>query len=348
MAELPSSSFLEDAARLAPSLVRSIASNPDDSNWAYLRAQIHALQVAAHLQPLEAYGALELETTALDPRQSTTTRQAAGRVDLKQVTLVGKSSGTLWVGANAKFHKTLITAEHGPFDIVIGPNTEITDCVIQCLSPNCSVIIGSGTTIGGANLLLQETGTYILIGDDGMWSNGVAARTSDSHGVYDCETGDRINHGKPIIIHRHVWVGRHASMNKGTEIGPDAVIGQHAMTGTTMRGGILYFGNPAMPARKNITWDRTASETLAETLVINPHRSRQVKHINGCAAIDALGEQSLKGLPELHAVSRVLAASFPAATAAESGVLCAEAHRLREWALDGDRLKHVARPTVKA
>lgn len=120
----------------------------------------------------------------------------------------------------------------------------------------------------------------------------------------------------------------------GTKIGNDAIIGQHCVTATSMLGSTSYLGNPAMAGRRGLTWDRTSAGTLDEAETIHPSRVRQANHVKTCAEIDNLADRPPTGLPEIHALSRILAADFPIKIAERSEPLCVEAQRLRIWATE--------------
>lgn len=60
---------------------------------------------------------------------------------------------------------------------------------------------------GKLNLILSER-KHIVIGDDGLFSFGIWLRTADPHLIYSCETHERINPSKNILIGDHVWIGQ--------------------------------------------------------------------------------------------------------------------------------------------
>ncbi|HWX50117.1 MAG TPA: hypothetical protein VNZ61_18885 [Roseomonas sp.] len=326
----------------APHFTERLAEHPDDPALCYLHAQALMLQVKGHIEPLERYAPYYAPDKAtLDLRASTTTVFASRNASLQRVTVLGKSKGTVWVGENCSLSNVLINSESSFSTIVFGPNTDLRDCVIQMIGGRTALIVGSGTTIPQGNFLVQEDRAYILIGDDCMFSNGVAARTSDSHGIYDVKTRARINHGKPIVIHNHVWVGRSVNINKGTVIESDAVVGQGAITSGLMRGAAIHAGHPAKPLREGVTWDRTMAESLDECLVVHPSRTRQWNHIRTCEQIDSYAHQPIEGLEPLHAASRMLAASLSDdvvsgyvtslnySSRSHDAKLCEDAHGLR-------------------
>jgi acetyltransferase-like isoleucine patch superfamily enzyme len=301
--------FTDEHLALAPKLCARIAAESADPAWNYLWCQILTLQVLGTMQPFAEYAALqEPDRAILDPRQSTATAFTAGPVDMKRICLLGRSKGCLFIGENARLSNVLINTEGAFGVIVLGPNTSLSDVVIQ-MAGHTALIITSGTSMPKGNILVQEQGTYILIGDDCMFSNNVSMRTSDSHGIYDRETRMRINPGKPIIVHNHVWVGRHVTMNKGTIVETDAVVGQGALTTGLLKGATIHAGHPAKALRSNIWWDRTTFDSMDHPAVVTPHKSRTRawNHLHLLDRIKSLGTTPLDGSSTMDALSRILA-----------------------------------------
>ncbi|WP_431269855.1 acyltransferase [Dankookia sp. P2] len=287
-----------------------------------------ALRVLGTLQPIGEYDRFqEPDRTILDPRDSTTTVLTSGTPGLKRICLLGRSRGCLFVGDKAALSNVLINSD-GFGVVVLGPNVQLSDIVIQ-MSGRTALVITSGTTMALGNFLVQENGSHIVIGDDCMFSNNVAMRTSDSHGIFDRATRRRINPARPIIVHNHVWVGRHAMMNKGTVIESDAVVGQGALVSGRLKGSAIHAGHPAKPLRENIWWDRTSFDSMDHPLVVTPALSREQvwDHRNTVSRIQALGAEPLAGCSLLEALSRILSTDMQpavlqqhhAAVAAELG-----------------------------
>ncbi|SDB74755.1 acyltransferase [Belnapia rosea] len=300
--------FLARLREAAPNLLRKISENRTEPRWRYISAQVILLQVRGHIQPVHEYAILnDLDKSALDRRNSDANIFAAGSYDLEKMTLLGNTKADVFIGENAKLKNILIEGTSGRGTIVFGPNVDVSNLVLQ-ISGNGSLVISSGTTMPIPNILIQEEDNYVVIGDDCMFSNNVAIRTSDSHGIYDCKTRQRINQGRPVVIHNHVWVGRHVNINKGTEIGANSVVGQNAVTSGFLRGGAIHAGHPAKPIKEDIWWDRTMSASMDEAMVVHPSRSHMWLHINGCKRIDSYVSQPLSGSHITEVISRVLCA----------------------------------------
>jgi acetyltransferase-like isoleucine patch superfamily enzyme len=174
----------------------------------------------------------------------------------------GKGDAFIFIGRDAVIHSTDIACHAKKNVFVAGFNCRLEGLFTHIYASIGIAILSPGvTTQAGCNFCVQEN-SYILLGSDCMLSTNVFLRTSDSHGVYDRDTLQRINGGRPVILHPHVWISRAATLNKGTEIGPDAMVGQGAVANGSLRGSAIYAGAPAVAVRDNVTWDRRQAEAL--------------------------------------------------------------------------------------
>jgi acetyltransferase-like isoleucine patch superfamily enzyme len=199
---------------------------------------------------------------------------------------IANQNARVFVGTGAKFDKVVISGNGEAF-IFIGQDAVLTSCNIACHAMknyfvagfNCkldglfthiyatigAVILGPGVTSqSGCNFCVQEN-SYLLIGSDSMLSTNVFMRTSDSHGIYDNDTRARINPARPIVLHPHTWVSRAATLNKGTEIGENSILGQGAVANGPIKASCIYAGAPASLVRANVTWDRRSADQIGET-----------------------------------------------------------------------------------
>lgn len=102
----------------------------------------------------------------------------------------------------------------------------------------------------GANHCLA--GRIVSECNDGMIDIG----SSNNHSIIDVASGKRINRCKPISIGDHVWIGRQATILKGTVIGSHSIIGAGSIVRGTIPDHSLAAGSPAKVIRSGVTWDR--------------------------------------------------------------------------------------------
>jgi len=99
--------------------------------------------------------------------------------------------------------------------------------------------------------------SYVFIGDDAMFSQSVVIRTADPHLIFDCESGQRINPTKPVIIGDHVWLGQEVNVLKGVTIGSGSILAAGAMITKTLPSNAVAGGNPARVIKTGVFWSRT-------------------------------------------------------------------------------------------
>jgi acetyltransferase-like isoleucine patch superfamily enzyme len=307
-----------------------LASRLDDQRARYARLQLVAAQAHATLDPPESFSESELQAGSINPGQSRARLFLAKGAALSRLTISGAGDVNVWIGAGAKVSSVTINLVRSGLDLIFGPYCEFSSSLIQATAGDGAIVVGAGTTISKGNFYLSEGSTTIAMGDDCMFSNDVAIRTSDSHAIFDLETGLRFNQSSSVVIQEHCWISRKASLNKGVRIGPDVVLGQESVASGQLRANSVYAGNPAKPVRSNITWDRTHAQTLDEARIVKPDRTRQR---NFLAAVEAIRNRSfpeLAGKDELDQICDILASFREQASSPPVGKLALDAMTLRD------------------
>lgn len=143
--------------------------------------------------------------------------------------------------------------------VVIHPYNRQTFASI-CLEGNNELEIGAQTTMANVRLWFpQSPNTKIKIGNDNMFSYDIEFRTGDGHTVYDINTNKVLNSSDNIIIGDHVWLGRGATILKGTHIPSNCVVGANFVVNKKFeKENCIIAGVPAKIIKENINWDRRA------------------------------------------------------------------------------------------
>jgi len=126
---------------------------------------------------------------------------------------------------------------------------------LHLTAPRTAVSFGFGTRTNAyvwANL--AEADTAIRLGA-GCLLASVRFRTSDSHKIFDLETGKRINLPGDIEIGDRVWIAEDVLLLKGTRIGDGSVVGARAVVNGPLPPNSLSAGAPARVIRHNIRWE---------------------------------------------------------------------------------------------
>lgn len=93
----------------------------------------------------------------------------------------------------------------------------------------------------------------VIIGDEILLSFDSYFRTADPHIIYDCNTKERINFSKSILVGDKVWIGQQSLLLKGTIIGSGSIIGGHSVVSNKIiKSNSLYAGNPAKKIREQV------------------------------------------------------------------------------------------------
>lgn len=103
---------------------------------------------------------------------------------------------------------------------------------------------------------VQEDNMSIELGKDCMLSNNIIIRSSDSHPIYDIESGKRINSAKPVQIGNHVWIAPKTTIAKGSVIGDGSIIGSNTLVTKEIPANSLAVGMPARVVKTNVKWTR--------------------------------------------------------------------------------------------
>jgi acetyltransferase-like isoleucine patch superfamily enzyme len=121
---------------------------------------------------------------------------------------------------------------------------------------NCSLQVGSNTTMVEVHIAVTEPGSKVVIGEDCMFANDIDLRTGDSHSVIDVSTGERLNHPDNINIGRHVWIAPHVVILKGVNIGENSIVATGAVVTRSFESGVIIGGNPAQIIKAGVSWVR--------------------------------------------------------------------------------------------
>lgn len=118
--------------------------------------------------------------------------------------------------------------------------------------------IGPGTSIEGCRFSMAGDGPRVIeVGDNCMMSTGISFRPSDGHAIFDLETGEVLNHAKPITIGNHVWVGANVTFLKGSTVPDNTIVGtQSLVTNAFAEENTAIAGVPARVVRRGVGWDR--------------------------------------------------------------------------------------------
>jgi len=96
--------------------------------------------------------------------------------------------------------------------------------------------------------------TSVIISKDCLIAEGVSFWTFDHHAIIDLKTNKQTNKPKDIVINSHVWIGRSATILKGSHIGCGSVVSAGSVIRGVVPPGEVWGGNPARCFRKKTSW----------------------------------------------------------------------------------------------
>ena len=177
---------------------------------------------------------------------------------LKKVTIkLRGSNNRLCFGENVTLNHCEIRLSGNDNLIEIGDNARFSSGKIYLNDTSGQHIrIGAETTVQGAYLLIDEAAS-IDIGRDCMLSTDIMIRTGDKHSILDAASGQRINPSQDIHIADRVWIGRSATLLKGTVLQPETIVATRALVCREFtEGHCVIAGIPAEIVKRGVRWDR--------------------------------------------------------------------------------------------
>ncbi|MEM7791422.1 MAG: acyltransferase [Verrucomicrobiota bacterium] len=127
------------------------------------------------------------------------------------------------------------------------------------------IAIGDKTTVNQARIVAVNSN--ILVGRDGLWSDGILLQGSDQHGIVDLDSRQILNQDKrDIIIGAHVWVGRRATIMPNVDVGRGGIVGASSVVTKPVPPFCAVAGNPARIVREKVSWCRPWTHLDPETI----------------------------------------------------------------------------------
>ena len=172
-----------------------------------------------------------------------------------QVDFCDRSRNVLVVEPRAKLRCRIRFEGDGHLCVVragIGDNV----LTLTLRSRNALIVYGRGCSARSLDILAEGPDVPVYVGDDLMASAHVTIRTSDSHGIFDMQTGEVINRPERVVIGPHVWLGQESIVMPGVQVGAGAIVGVRAVVTRDVPPLVAMAGVPARVVREGVSWTR--------------------------------------------------------------------------------------------
>lgn len=117
-----------------------------------------------------------------------------------------------------------------------------------------TVILRQNSRLRGVDMTANKR--MIEYGANSMSSYNVVIRNTDSHKIYDVDSGEQINPPEDVVIGSNVWLAQNAIILKGTTIGNGSIVGAGAVVTKSCPENAIIAGNPAKIVKENVRWQR--------------------------------------------------------------------------------------------
>lgn len=161
--------------------------------------------------------------------------------------------------------------------LVIHKDARISDILFQFPSNDGIIVIGKGVRIRGrvragyrskvyigdwttsttSIQIFTAESTNVFIGEDNMFAHNVLIRSEDGHGIFNVESGKRINKSRDVVIGAHVWIAENSIVLPGSCIGAGTTIGCSSLVKGFIPNNCVAVGSPAKVVKKDAIWERT-------------------------------------------------------------------------------------------
>lgn len=175
------------------------------------------------------------------------------------------SGNTVTLNKNAVLRELNIHFEADNSYIELGrarPGTSRQLSLLMRIGHECLIRIGNDCTCETRVFMSAAEGSQILVGDDVMWASSCEVRATDSHAIYELNTGARLNYSQDVVIGSHVWLGGEVVVLGGVSIGDNTVLGYRSLVTEPIPSNVIAGGVPARVIRKNIRWERQTTYNL--------------------------------------------------------------------------------------
>lgn len=136
---------------------------------------------------------------------------------------------------------------------------------VDKMAKGTSIIIGNNNFFNGRLYVASavEEGVSLEIGNCNLFADYILLKALNDHGIFDVNTGKRLNHDADVFIGDKNWIGRDVSIFPKSYIAGNSVVGAYSFVNKRFgEKNILIAGSPATIKRRNIMWNCSNREEI--------------------------------------------------------------------------------------
>ncbi|WP_302608287.1 DapH/DapD/GlmU-related protein [Lactobacillus intestinalis] len=120
------------------------------------------------------------------------------------------------------------------------------------VSAGAELFLGKGFNCTGNTTIIVKHKISFL--ENVLVSWNTLFMDSDSHTIYNGK-GEILNEGRPIVIHKNVWIGCNTTVLKGVVIQEGCIVGANSVLNKKIeKERCVIVGNPGRVVKENIDW----------------------------------------------------------------------------------------------
>lgn len=166
------------------------------------------------------------------------------------------SNNEISLCGNVNLTTSLIYIQGNNNKIIIQKNCYLSNLTLWIEGDNNTVVIGKGCYMNNNTNITCTEGHCLIIGNACLFSTDINIQVGDGHPIFN-EAGVRTNETKDITIGDNVWIGKRATLLKGSKIPNGCIVATGAIiTKEFDKENCVIAGIPGKIVKENAFWSK--------------------------------------------------------------------------------------------